>query len=55
MSAEYQDVYSELVVDHNNVKDLYHKYKFATNKDERATLVNTSEWQTLGGNAPSSY
>ncbi|BGP58267.1 hypothetical protein JCM8202v2_005928 [Rhodotorula sphaerocarpa] len=32
---------SEIVVDHNNVKDLYHQYKSATNKDERATLVNT--------------
>lgn len=45
---------SEVVVDHNNVKDLYHKYKSATNKDERATLVNTSEWQTLSVVAPSS-
>ncbi|GAA6013098.1 hypothetical protein JCM10207_006171 [Rhodosporidiobolus poonsookiae] len=37
----YSDVYSEIVVDHNNVKDLYHRYKAANSKDEKATLVNT--------------
>lgn len=33
---------SEIITDHNNVKDLYQRYKQATNKDEKATLVNTS-------------
>ncbi|GAA5869491.1 hypothetical protein JCM3774_001466 [Rhodotorula dairenensis] len=41
MTGQYTDVYSEIVVDHNNVKDLYHRYKAASGKDERATLVNT--------------
>lgn len=33
---------SEIIIDHNNVKDLYHQYKAASDKDQRATLVNTS-------------
>lgn len=33
---------SEIVTDHNNVKNLYERYKTSTSKDEKATLVNTS-------------
>ncbi|GAA5998810.1 uncharacterized protein JCM10292_005716 [Rhodotorula paludigena] len=40
--ANHADLYSEIVVDHNNVKDLYHRYKTASSNDERATLVNTN-------------
>ncbi|TNY23128.1 hypothetical protein DMC30DRAFT_67900 [Rhodotorula diobovata] len=40
-STHTGDVYSEIITDHNNVKDLYQRYKQATNKDEKATLVNT--------------
>ncbi|GAA5946130.1 hypothetical protein JCM3775_004156 [Rhodotorula graminis] len=35
------DVYSEIVTDHNQVKDLYQRYRQSTSKDEKATLVNT--------------
>ncbi|GAA6050882.1 hypothetical protein JCM3770_005754 [Rhodotorula araucariae] len=35
------DVYSEIIVDHNNVKDLYHRYKQSTSTEEKSTLVNT--------------
>ncbi|GAA5820879.1 hypothetical protein JCM11251_001858 [Rhodosporidiobolus azoricus] len=41
MNPSHSDVYSEIVVDHNNVKDLYHRYKRASSKDEKSTLVNT--------------
>ncbi|GAA6039163.1 hypothetical protein JCM8097_000444 [Rhodosporidiobolus ruineniae] len=30
-----------LLVDHNNVKDLYHRYKSASSVEEKSTLVNT--------------
>ncbi|BGP35446.1 hypothetical protein JCM10296v2_007284 [Rhodotorula toruloides] len=35
------DTYSEVIVDHNNVKQLFHMYKKATSKEEKGTLVNT--------------
>jgi hypothetical protein len=33
---------SEVVLDHNNVKELFGRYVKATSNDEKATLVNTS-------------
>ncbi|BGP20176.1 hypothetical protein JCM10213_000739 [Rhodosporidiobolus nylandii] len=41
MAGSRIDVYSEIVVDHNNVKDLYARYKAATSTEEKSTLVNT--------------
>ncbi|GAA5865575.1 hypothetical protein JCM8547_007654 [Rhodosporidiobolus lusitaniae] len=35
------DTYSEVITDHNNVKDLYSRYKRATSDEEKSTLVNT--------------
>lgn len=35
------DVYSEVTLDHNNVKDLYTRYKSASSNEEKSTLVNT--------------
>lgn len=41
-TQQRREFQSEVVVDHNNVKQLFHMYKKATSKEEKGTLVNTS-------------
>lgn len=43
---------SEVIVDHNNVKQLFHMYKKATSKEEKGTLVNTSALRRLAATLP---
>jgi hemerythrin superfamily protein len=45
MSSQNQpdqlDVYREVILDHNNIKDLYLRYRAAATNDSKKTIVNT--------------